>query len=143
MTVFVPVKFTSAIQLQLQSQKPRPFSFILLQLYKLDNIIPSLHLLHTRTMTSAIQSITSALPSLGRARLLINSSDDVVIVSACRTAITKVSPDSCSVCMLQPSIHTFVPPQSHIHSLTTCRRRKEASRIVYLKISWLPSSRRL
>ena len=42
-------------------------------------------------MSSTIQSITSALPSLGRARLLINSADDVVIVSAVRTAVTKVS----------------------------------------------------
>lgn len=41
-------------------------------------------------MTSTLQSITNAIPSLGRARLLINSSDDVVIVSAVRTAITKV-----------------------------------------------------
>jgi hypothetical protein len=42
-------------------------------------------------MTSTIQNIASALPSLGRARLLINSADDVVIVSAVRTPITKVS----------------------------------------------------
>ncbi|TXT06044.1 hypothetical protein VHUM_03517 [Vanrija humicola] len=40
-------------------------------------------------MTSAISSITSALPSLGKARLLINSADDVVIVSAVRTPIAK------------------------------------------------------
>ncbi|WVO20651.1 uncharacterized protein IAS62_001950 [Cryptococcus decagattii] len=40
-------------------------------------------------MTSAIQSITNSIPSLGRARLLINSSDDVVIVSAVRTPIAK------------------------------------------------------
>ena len=42
-------------------------------------------------MTSTLHSIASALPSLGRARLLINSADDVVIVAAVRTAITKVS----------------------------------------------------
>ncbi|ADV19636.1 acetyl-CoA C-acyltransferase, putative [Cryptococcus gattii WM276] len=40
-------------------------------------------------MTSAIQNITNSIPSLGRARLLINSSDDVVIVSAVRTPIAK------------------------------------------------------
>lgn len=42
-------------------------------------------------MTSALSSITNALPSLGRAKLLMSSSDDVVICSAVRTAITKVS----------------------------------------------------
>lgn len=41
-------------------------------------------------MSGAISSITSALPSLGKARLLINSADDVVIVSAVRTAVTRV-----------------------------------------------------
>lgn len=41
-------------------------------------------------MTSAIQNITNAIPSLGRARVLIKSADDVVIVSAARTAVTKV-----------------------------------------------------
>ncbi|KAL1409642.1 3-ketoacyl-CoA thiolase with broad chain length specificity [Vanrija albida] len=40
-------------------------------------------------MSGAISSITSALPSLGKARLLINSADDVVIVSAVRTPIAK------------------------------------------------------
>ncbi|KIR69269.1 hypothetical protein I312_101233 [Cryptococcus bacillisporus CA1280] len=40
-------------------------------------------------MASAIQNITNSIPSLGRARLLINSSDDVVIVSAVRTPIAK------------------------------------------------------
>ncbi|KIR31004.1 acetyl-CoA acyltransferase [Cryptococcus deuterogattii LA55] len=40
-------------------------------------------------MTSTIQNITNSIPSLGRARLLINSSDDVVIVSAVRTPIAK------------------------------------------------------
>ncbi|AFR92621.1 acetyl-CoA acyltransferase [Cryptococcus neoformans] len=40
-------------------------------------------------MSSAIQNITNSIPSLGRARLLINSSDDVVIVSAVRTPIAK------------------------------------------------------
>ncbi|WOO79662.1 3-ketoacyl-CoA thiolase, peroxisomal [Vanrija pseudolonga] len=40
-------------------------------------------------MSGAISSITSALPSLGKARLLINSADDVVIVSAVRTAVTR------------------------------------------------------
>jgi hypothetical protein len=42
-------------------------------------------------MSSTIQSITSAIPSLGRARLLISSADDVVIVSAVRTPVTRVS----------------------------------------------------
>jgi acetyl-CoA acyltransferase 1 len=41
-------------------------------------------------MSSTLQSIANAVPSLGRARVLINSSDDVVIVSAVRTPITKV-----------------------------------------------------
>lgn len=41
-------------------------------------------------MASTIQNITNSIPSLGRARLLINSSDDVVIVSAVRTPIAKV-----------------------------------------------------
>ncbi|KAK4538895.1 hypothetical protein RGQ29_032224 [Quercus rubra] len=40
-------------------------------------------------MTSTLQSITNAIPSLGRARVLIKSADDVVIVSAARTAVTK------------------------------------------------------
>ncbi|WVQ84687.1 hypothetical protein IAT38_006842 [Cryptococcus sp. DSM 104549] len=40
-------------------------------------------------MTSTLQNITSSIPSFGRARLLINSADDVVIVSATRTALTK------------------------------------------------------
>jgi len=40
-------------------------------------------------MSSTFSSITSALPSLGRAKILINSADDVVIVDACRTAVTK------------------------------------------------------
>ncbi|EAL23336.1 hypothetical protein CNBA4520 [Cryptococcus deneoformans B-3501A] len=40
-------------------------------------------------MASTIQNITNSIPSLGRARLLINSSDDVVIVSAVRTPIAK------------------------------------------------------
>ncbi|ODN89700.1 acetyl-CoA acyltransferase [Cryptococcus wingfieldii CBS 7118] len=35
-------------------------------------------------MASAIQNITNNLPSLGRARLLINSADDVVIVAAAK-----------------------------------------------------------
>lgn len=42
-------------------------------------------------MSGALSSITSALPSLGKARLMINSADDVVVVATCRTAITKVS----------------------------------------------------
>lgn len=45
---------------------------------------------HPATMSSTIQSITNAIPSLGRARLLISSADDVVICSAVRTPITKV-----------------------------------------------------
>jgi acetyl-CoA acyltransferase 1 len=40
-------------------------------------------------MSSTLQSITNAIPSLGRARLLISSADDVVICSAVRTPITK------------------------------------------------------
>lgn len=43
-------------------------------------------------MSSTLQSIKDSIPSLGRARILIKSADDVVIVSACRTAVTKVSP---------------------------------------------------
>jgi acetyl-CoA acyltransferase 1 len=42
-------------------------------------------------MSNTIQSITSALPSLGKARLLINSADDVVIVAAVRSPLTRVS----------------------------------------------------
>ncbi|GMK54246.1 hypothetical protein CspeluHIS016_0108320 [Cutaneotrichosporon spelunceum] len=38
---------------------------------------------------SPLQSITNALPSLGKARLLMNSADDVVIVAAVRTPLTK------------------------------------------------------
>ncbi len=41
---------------------------------------------------SPLQSITNALPSLGKARLLMNSADDVVIVSTVRTPLTKVRP---------------------------------------------------
>lgn len=43
-------------------------------------------------MTSAFNSITSSLPSLpslGRAKLLLNHADDVVICAAVRTAVTK------------------------------------------------------
>ena len=40
-------------------------------------------------MTSTLQNIASSLPSLGKARLMINSPDDVVIVSAVRTPLTK------------------------------------------------------
>ncbi|ORX35051.1 Thiolase, N-terminal domain-domain-containing protein [Kockovaella imperatae] len=50
-------------------------------------------------MTSALQSLTSVLPSMGRARLLINSADDVVIVSACRTAITKAKKGGFKDCL--------------------------------------------
>ncbi|OCF38911.1 acetyl-CoA acyltransferase [Kwoniella heveanensis CBS 569] len=50
-------------------------------------------------MTSTIQSITNAIPSLGRARLLINSADDVVVVSACRTAITKAKKGGFKDCL--------------------------------------------
>jgi acetyl-CoA acyltransferase 1 len=42
-------------------------------------------------MSSTLQAIASALPSVGRAKLLINSNDDVVICAAVRTALTKVS----------------------------------------------------
>jgi len=42
-------------------------------------------------MTSTLQSIAAAIPSVGRAKLLINSNDDVVICAAVRTALTKVS----------------------------------------------------
>ncbi|KAK1921349.1 Thiolase, N-terminal domain-containing protein [Papiliotrema laurentii] len=50
-------------------------------------------------MTSAIQNITSSLPSLGRARLLINSADDVVIVSAVRTPVTKAKKGGFKDCL--------------------------------------------
>ncbi|KAK4686979.1 acetyl-CoA acyltransferase 1, partial [Tremellales sp. Uapishka_1] len=50
-------------------------------------------------MSSTLQSITAALPSLGRARLLINSQDDVVVVSACRTAITKAKKGGFKDCL--------------------------------------------
>jgi len=40
-------------------------------------------------MTSTLQSIAAAIPSVGRAKLLINSNDDVVICAAVRTALTK------------------------------------------------------
>lgn len=40
-------------------------------------------------MTSALSNLTKNIPSLGRARLLTSSSDDVVVVAVCRTAITK------------------------------------------------------
>lgn len=42
-------------------------------------------------MASALQTITSVIPSLGKAKLLLNSNDDVVICSSVRTALTKVS----------------------------------------------------
>lgn len=42
-------------------------------------------------MSSTLQSIASAIPSIGKAKLLINSNDDVVICSTVRTALTKVS----------------------------------------------------
>ncbi|WRT63232.1 uncharacterized protein IL334_000135 [Kwoniella shivajii] len=50
-------------------------------------------------MSSTIQSITNAIPSLGRARLLINSADDVVVVSACRTAVTKAKKGGFKDCL--------------------------------------------
>ncbi|WVO19488.1 uncharacterized protein IAS62_000774 [Cryptococcus decagattii] len=37
----------------------------------------------------SLPSFTNSLPSFGRARLLVNSADDVVIVSAVRTALAK------------------------------------------------------
>ncbi|WVN88526.1 uncharacterized protein L203_103737 [Cryptococcus depauperatus CBS 7841] len=40
-------------------------------------------------MSSTFQNIANSIPSLGRARLLINSADDVVVVSAVRTPLTK------------------------------------------------------
>ncbi|KAG7562904.1 hypothetical protein FFLO_01594 [Filobasidium floriforme] len=40
-------------------------------------------------MSSTLQSIASAIPSIGKAKLLINSNDDVVICSTVRTALTK------------------------------------------------------
>lgn len=49
-----------------------------------------LQLIHPTTSKMS-SSITNALPSLGKARLLINSPDDVVVVSAVRTPFTKVS----------------------------------------------------
>ncbi|XAO22022.1 hypothetical protein I312_100785 [Cryptococcus bacillisporus CA1280] len=39
----------------------------------------------------SLPSFTNSLPSFGRARLLVNSADDVVIVNAVRTALAKVS----------------------------------------------------
>lgn len=45
-------------------------------------------------MSSTLQSIASAIPSIGKAKLLINSNDDVVICSTVRTALTKVSSHS-------------------------------------------------
>ncbi|KAK8844734.1 hypothetical protein IAR55_006584 [Kwoniella newhampshirensis] len=50
-------------------------------------------------MTSTIQSITNAIPSLGRARLLINSADDVVVISAVRTAVTKAKKGGFKDCL--------------------------------------------
>ncbi|WVR03056.1 hypothetical protein IAU60_000045 [Kwoniella sp. DSM 27419] len=50
-------------------------------------------------MSSTIQAISNAIPSLGRARLLINSADDVVIVSACRTATTKAKKGGFKDCL--------------------------------------------
>lgn len=41
-------------------------------------------------MTSTLQSIASALPSLGKARVLMNSNDDVVVCAAVRTPLCKV-----------------------------------------------------
>lgn len=44
----------------------------------------------SKSKMSPLQTITNALPSLGKARLLMNSADDVVIVSTVRTPLTKV-----------------------------------------------------
>lgn len=52
-------------------------------------------------MTSTLQNIASALPSLGRARLLINSADDVVICSAVRTPITKAKKGGFKDCLAE------------------------------------------
>ncbi|KAL7420354.1 3-ketoacyl-CoA thiolase with broad chain length specificity [Cryptotrichosporon argae] len=48
---------------------------------------------------SPLETITNAIPSLGRARLLINSADDVVIVAAVRTAITKAKKGGFKDCL--------------------------------------------
>ncbi|WVQ72274.1 hypothetical protein IAR50_001824 [Cryptococcus sp. DSM 104548] len=50
-------------------------------------------------MTSTIQNIANAIPSLGRARLLIHSPDDVVIVAAVRTPITKAKKGGFKDCL--------------------------------------------
>ncbi|WVQ82916.1 hypothetical protein IAT38_005052 [Cryptococcus sp. DSM 104549] len=50
-------------------------------------------------MSSTIQNITNAIPSVGKARLLINSADDVVIVSAVRTAVTKAKKGGFKDCL--------------------------------------------
>lgn len=42
-------------------------------------------------MSSTIQNIASALPSLGKARILMNSGDDIVVCAAVRTPLCKVS----------------------------------------------------
>jgi hypothetical protein len=60
-------------------------------------------------MSSTIQSITSAIPSLGRARLLISSADDVVIVSAVRTPVTRVSQHPFTFFFLGSLGHLLVP----------------------------------
>lgn len=95
-------------------------------------------------MTSTIQNIASALPSLGRARLLINSADDVVIVSAVRTPITKVSnASSFTIALPLSSLCRMLESGETVGRMElTPRPRKEASKIVYLKTSSLLSSRR-
>jgi len=106
-------------------------------------------------MSSTIQSITSAIPSLGRARLLISSADDVVIVSAVRTPVTRVSQR-----ILLPALHLLSGKSFHSvrysgqensfplqitvrpRMALTNRPRRVDSRIAYQKTSSPQYSRR-
>jgi hypothetical protein len=94
-------------------------------------------------MSSTIQSITSAIPSLGRARLLISSADDVVIVSAVRTPVTRVSQHPFTLFLLGSLGHLLVPIRfqgqeqdqiiTRIRMALTNRPRRVVSKIVYQK----------
>mgnify|MGYP006876477862 CR=1 FL=1 len=90
-------------------------------------------------MTSAIQNITSSLPSLGRARLLINSADDVVIVSAVRTPVTKVS----SAIPSYGDMHGERPKgHQDIEAELTYRPRRAVSKTAFPRTSSRLSSKR-
>jgi hypothetical protein len=106
-------------------------------------------------MSSTIANITSAIPSLGRARLLVNSADDVVIVSAVRTPITRVS--QLALCTTHPisllsttSLYIVLVPRQRISNLFSrvtktaliYRPRKVDSKIAYPKIYSPLSSKR-